>query len=164
MIVGVDGSEAGQRALKWAVDEAARRGRAGQQCIVQAMIAWQFDLAEEREGVAVRLPGPRVGAERVIQGAVAHGCGEHLEVTGATQVAHGAPHEIVVRAADHADLLVLGCDGRNRGYFAVVGSVTGGCVRNSTCPVLVIPMAHGAATAAWDQSFDGGQPVEADLS
>jgi nucleotide-binding universal stress UspA family protein len=36
IVVGVDGSPASRAALRWAVDEAARRG-----CAIDAILAWQ---------------------------------------------------------------------------------------------------------------------------
>jgi len=42
IIVGVDGSEAGVRALTWAITEAERRNRSGQTTSAQAMTAWDL--------------------------------------------------------------------------------------------------------------------------
>ena len=43
IVVGVDGSDGGRRALDWAADEAAARGGA-----VQAVAAWRWDRIEVR--------------------------------------------------------------------------------------------------------------------
>jgi nucleotide-binding universal stress UspA family protein len=153
MVVGVDGSVAGQRALNWAVAEAARRQHAGQPCVVLAICAWQFEPLAEPESVAIRLPDPKVAAERLIDEAVTRACEDHPEVSVATEVLDGVPHDVLVRAGDQADLLVLGSHGHNHLYTAVVGSVTEGCIRNATCPVLVIPMAHGAPTTVSDKAL-----------
>jgi nucleotide-binding universal stress UspA family protein len=152
MIVGVDGSEAGQRALNWAVGEAARRQRTGQQCAVEAITAWQIDPVEQPPRAIVGLPDASVSAQDVLDEAVGRVREDHPEVTIATEVVQAIPYEALVRAGDNADLLVLGSHGHNHGNLAVVGSVTEGCIRNATCPVLVIPLAYGAVSTTPHES------------
>jgi nucleotide-binding universal stress UspA family protein len=146
MIVGVDGSEAGQRALNWAIGEAARRQRAGQACMVEAITAWEVDPIEQPPRAIVGLPDAGVSAQEVLDQAVARAREDHPEVTVAKEVVQAIPYEALVRAGDNADLLVLGSHGHNHGHLAVVGSVTEGCIRNATCPVLVLPLAYGAVS------------------
>ena len=133
IVVGVDGSAGGRRALRWAVAEAAARGGA-----VQAIMTWTWDdetpprpstpaeeerrLTEEilqRELDSVALPAGVVVAAEVVQG--------HAPLVLAT-------------AARDADLLVLGSHGHGRRHHSILGSVAESCVRNAVCPVVVIPV------------------------
>jgi nucleotide-binding universal stress UspA family protein len=160
MIVGVDGSTASDRALRWAVTEAARRIRTGQPCAVQAITAWRHAPEREPESVVVRPPDPRVAAERLLDKAVGAAVEEHPDVAVAAEVVEGVPEDVLVRAADRADLLVLGSHGHSDVYLAVVGSVTEGCIRNATCPVLVIPVAREASTNARRAAILAASPLD----
>jgi nucleotide-binding universal stress UspA family protein len=152
MIVGVDGSEAGQRALTWAVSEAERRSRTGQPSSVEAITAWEVDPIEQPPREIVGLPDASVSAREMLDDAVARAVQSHPGVTIGTEVVQAIPYEALVRAGDNADLLVLGSHGHNHGNLAVVGSVTEGCIRNATCPVLVIPLAYGAVSTTPHES------------
>jgi nucleotide-binding universal stress UspA family protein len=145
IIVGIDGSEGADRALRWAADEADRRGRAGQPTSVQALTAWTFDPVDEPESVAIRLPDPRQTAEETLAAAMARTRETQPTVAIAAEAVHGVTADVLVRASDDADLLVLGSHGHTRMYHAVLGSVTEACIRAATCPVLVIPMARTAS-------------------
>ena len=153
IIVGVDGSEAGVRALKWAVVEAERRDRSGQTTSVQAMTAWEFDPASEPESVAIRLEDPREAARRAVSETVSNVCDAHPGVPVADEVVQGAAADVLVRAADDADLLVIGSHGHSRAFHAVLGSISEACIRTATCPVLVIPMARESSTSRSGQTL-----------
>ena len=144
IIVGFDGSEGAERALDWAADEAERRNRAGQPTTVQALTAWALDPAEP-ESVAVRVSDPRRVAKETLAAAVSRVRDRHPTVIAA-EVVDGASSDVLVRASDDADLLVLGSHGHTRMYHVVLGSVAEACIRAATCPVLVIPMARAASS------------------
>jgi nucleotide-binding universal stress UspA family protein len=158
IIVGIDGSEGSARALDWAADDAARRNRAGQPTTVQAVTAWSFDPSDEPEGVAIRLPDPRQAAEELLAATVADTLDRHPDAVIAAEVVEGVTSDVLVRASDEADLLVLGSHGHTRMYHAVLGSVAEACIRAATCPVLVIPMARAAShpTGAKAMQSTGG--------
>lgn len=137
IVVGVDGSDAGQRALDWAVGEAARRAATGQSASVQAITAYEYLAGPMATGPG--LPDPAADAERVIETAVARttSTGNGLTVTG--RALRGTAGDVLGRAAAGADLLVVGSHGHSRIHTAVLGSVAESCVGAATCPVLVIP-------------------------
>ena len=145
IIVGIDGSDGADRALRWAADEADRRNAAGQPAILQALTAWAFDPTGELESVAIRLPDPRQAAEDTLSAAVRRVRETHPHTLIAAEAVHGPTSDVLVRASDDADLLVLGSHGHSRMYHAVLGSVAEACIRNATCPVLIIPMARAAS-------------------
>ncbi len=130
IVVGVDGSEHGNAALRWALDEAAlRHGE------IIAVFAWQmpmigvpgaFDRDElERfstafidEAVRAVVKNPKVPISRL--------------------VAQGDVSASLIEASRDADMLVLGS--RGRGGFAglKLGSVSQACVQFAACPVVIV--------------------------
>jgi nucleotide-binding universal stress UspA family protein len=152
IVVGVDGSAPSQRALNWAVAEASRRTQAHQPTSVQAITAWTFGPADEPESVAIRLPDPHVAADRVLSHAIEQAHAEHPDVPVAGEVLHGSAADVLVRARNGADMLVLGSHGHSQTFHSVLGSVADACVRNATCPVLVTPVARSTSTSPTDMA------------
>jgi nucleotide-binding universal stress UspA family protein len=150
IVVGVDGSGPGQRALNWAVAEAARRARANQPTSVQAVASWQYDPLSEPQGAVLRLPDPRVTADRALAHAIADARADHPDIAVAGEVVEGKASDVLTRASAGADLLVLGSHGHSQIFHAVLGSVAEACVRNATCPVVVIPVARSASSSHAD--------------
>jgi nucleotide-binding universal stress UspA family protein len=143
IVVGVDGSEGGRRALDWAVAEAANRGGA-----VQAVIAWRWD-GVELDPHTVRPDETRKHAEAILARELAalqarHGTGHPV----AAEVVEGRPAQVLADAARAADLLVLGSHGHNRLRHTVLGSVSEEVIRLAPCPVVVIPVPVPAAAPA----------------
>ncbi|GIE31295.1 universal stress protein [Actinoplanes italicus] len=136
IVVGVDGSEGGRRALAWAATEAAARGGA-----VRAVIAWSWTgLDYGPIATAVSPSDESALAGQVLASeidALARERGSRLPVTA--EVVEGSPAEALTTAARDADLLVLGSHGHSRVRHTVLGSVSESCIRKATCPVVVIP-------------------------
>jgi nucleotide-binding universal stress UspA family protein len=136
VVVGVDGSDHGNTALRWAVDEAVVHG--GE---ILAVFAWQMPF--------IGIPGAfdRDEVEKVSMSFL------HETVTlvvpdapiAVTKlVAQGDVSASLIEAARGADLLVLGS--RGRGGFAglKLGSVSNECVQHAACPVVIIKQAGDA--------------------
>ncbi|GLY08733.1 universal stress protein [Actinoplanes sp. NBRC 101535] len=135
IVVGVDGSDSGLRALDWAARHAAGRDTA-----VQAVMAWTWD-GIEADVLTVTSPQEqqRLAAEildRQVKTVVAEH-GSHLPI--AAETIEGSPAIVLTTAARKADLLVLGSHGHGRLRHSVLGSVSEECIRKATCPVVVIP-------------------------
>jgi len=132
IVVGVDGSAAGRRALHWAILEARRRGAS-----VRAVIAWRWDIAERADTIS---SAEADEASRTIsreRQSLPADLRDAVDFT--TEVVEGRPAEVLVKAAQHADLLVLGSHGHSHRLQQVLGSVAEECVRNAVCPVVVLP-------------------------
>jgi nucleotide-binding universal stress UspA family protein len=140
IVVGVDGSEGGVRALDWAVAEAARRGGT-----VMAVTAWQW--TEPQLGVDLRVEHEKVARE-ALAAAVDTARTPYPQVVVETEAVAGGAADALVRAATGADLLVLGSHGHSRLFHAVLGSVAEACIRQAACPVVVIPVPRTAAQPA----------------
>jgi nucleotide-binding universal stress UspA family protein len=135
IVVGVDGSGSGRRALEWAAREAARRDTA-----VQAVMAWSWDGIEAEMLSATSPEEEHRQAAAVLDQqvkAVIAEHGSHLPI--AAETVQGSPAEVLTAAARSADLLVLGSHGHGRLRHSVLGSVSEACIRKATCPVVVIP-------------------------
>jgi nucleotide-binding universal stress UspA family protein len=130
VVVGVDGSEHGNRALRWALDEAEVHG--GE---VVAVFAWQMPFLDipgafDRSEIEARCKDFLVNAVAAVE--------PEPGVRMSLLVAQGDVTESLLHASDGADLLVLGS--RGRGGFAGLrlGSVSQECVTHATCPVVII--------------------------
>jgi nucleotide-binding universal stress UspA family protein len=137
IVVGVDGSDGGRRALRWAVGEAATRGGS-----VQAVNAWRWD-GPDLPPIASSPNAERERAEQVLAREV-ESMRDHAGVTIATQVVEGRPADVLVASARDADLLVLGSHGHSRVRHTVLGSVSEECIRTATCPIVVLPVSAAA--------------------
>jgi nucleotide-binding universal stress UspA family protein len=139
VVVGVDGSDPSLSALRWAVRHARLTGSH-----VEAVTAWQYPVLYtwEPEGIDADF---ETTARAMLAKAVAGARAQEPDVGVRAQVAEGHPAEVLVRAADGADLLVLGCRGRGTFPTALVGSVSLHCVLRAPCPVLV-HRAHPASS------------------
>lgn len=135
IVAGVDGSDGGHRALRWAAHEAARRGGT-----VQAVTAWRWDDEATLPQEELRRRAEDVLAQEIA--ALAPG----LPVAG--QVVEGRPADALTAAAHGADLLVLGSHGHSRVWHTVLGSVAQECISKAACPVVVIPVPEQAARKA----------------
>jgi nucleotide-binding universal stress UspA family protein len=141
IVVGVDGSEAGERALRWAMRTAAKHAGS-----VRAVIIWTPDTA-----AANRTPEQderRARARQTLGACVAAALNDNPRVRVSTQISTGEPGQVLVDTAARADLLVLGSRGRGRVTPAGLGAVAEHCVRHAPCPVVVVPEPEpgGAAT------------------
>lgn len=137
IVVGVDGSSNGDRALRWAIDEARLR-EAGLELIVAIPPARLFDAVtaarsrEDLEADATSL------LERVLDEVVLPAVDTH-EVTVDRTVRTGAAAEVLCEAARDAELLVVGARGRGGFTGLLVGSAAQQVVAHAPCPVVVVP-------------------------
>jgi nucleotide-binding universal stress UspA family protein len=139
IVVGVDGSSSSKEALRWAVDEAERRGD-----IVEVVLVW--DNPYRDMWLPSNPPGTdplahfRVALDRTVSAVL----GDHPAVTIETVVLEGHAAPILVDRAHGADMLVIGSRGHGRLAGAFLGSVSFNCAAHSPCPVVIVrsPAAH----------------------
>jgi nucleotide-binding universal stress UspA family protein len=137
IVVGVDGSDGGERALRWAAGEAHRRGGT-----VEAVIAWTWDGIDTGLGTPTNPSDARDLAEKALTRTVTAVNTMYPTVAIAAETVQAGPAAALTRAARDADLLVLGSHGHGRLHHAVVGSVAEACIRAAACPVVVVPVPH----------------------
>lgn len=136
IVVGVDGSDGGRRALDWAIREADRNGSA-----VQAVTVWSWDGLEFGPVTATNPTEAKERSVRLLDDeirALVARHGSHVPV--AAEVIEGRPGAALAHAGRNADLLVLGSHGHSRVRHTVLGSVSEECIRKAACPVVVLPV------------------------
>jgi nucleotide-binding universal stress UspA family protein len=138
IVVGVDGSAASVDAMRWALDEARKRGAE-----VHVVTVWHTDPPP------VEGPPPMVGIPyRAKESALAEQQAQQDRVMAEVRcdgvtvhrhmVEQWPPRALVKMCAD-ADLLVLGRHGHSWLTEKLLGSVSAYCVRHAACPVVVTP-------------------------
>jgi nucleotide-binding universal stress UspA family protein len=149
IVVGVDGSEAAHRALRWALREAAQRGG-----VVQAVTAWRWDAVDFPPYASDGPDDQRLRAEQILTDELAV-VGAGSGVTMAAEVVEGRAADVLCAAARDADLLVLGSHGHSRVWHTVLGSVSEECVREAPCPIVIVPMAKQQPTRHAEPAVPG---------
>ena len=140
IIVGVDGSGHSQRALEWAMREAAVRETPLTVITVHELIRGYF-------GGMVEHASDRILAEKTRQivqaevDAVANDLGVSAPASVTVQVASGSAVEELANAGKDADMLVVGSRGAGGFSRLMMGSVSSLVTQHATCPVVVIPPA-----------------------
>ena len=134
IVCGVDGSAAGQRALQWALEEAARRGVA-----VHAVTAWVWDGIE-----ALGVPStPKEALEQaraVLDRAVDEALSGMDNPPDVERVAQrGEASDALCVASAEAELMVLGSHGHGTAHDKLVGSTSERAIHHAVCPVVIIP-------------------------
>jgi len=133
IVVGIDGSDDGQRALRWAVDEARRRG-----ATLDVVYAWELTASH------MLSPDPQGRARSILAESLAAVNTDGLEIC--PRLVQGRPVPNLIYAAAEADLLVVGSRGRSGVAAVILGSVSTACVHYSTCPVVVVPPARRSSS------------------
>jgi nucleotide-binding universal stress UspA family protein len=157
VIVGVDGSPASRKALRWAAEDAERRGAELQVVHVHEpkLVYNPYEVsyattsnpraverlaAEERrwrEHQRLTCPAGGGGAARR---AARRAAPELRQGLIDRIVREGArPARLLLEAARAADLLVVGARGRGGFVGLLLGSVSQQVVQHATCPVVVVP-------------------------
>jgi nucleotide-binding universal stress UspA family protein len=132
IVVGVDGSESAQRALRWAINEARRREAA-----LEVVHAWRripisdYIVNEPEPGGSARF------ARAVLDQAV-----DAEDTTGIAverKLVPGAGASALIHEAKGAALLVVGSRGRGGFGGLLLGSVSQQAAHHAPCPVVIIP-------------------------
>ena len=138
IVVGVDGSEGSKRALRWALDEAARW-----EAELIVAHAWFTPYPVEPWGIVItpkdhdRFDREALElAEAMVDGAVVDGAPEPSWTPMAIEDASGAG---LVKVSSGADLLVVGSRGRGGFRALLIGSTSLHCLHHARCPVTIVP-------------------------
>ncbi len=137
IVVGVDGSSAAKAALAWAVGQAELTGAS-----VEAVIAWHYPVMVGGVPFAPMsaLETADFGdfAATVLSDAIAETVAADTPVKVSSTVRPGDAAQVLLDAANGADLLVVGSRGHGGFTEALLGSVSQACVHHARCPVVIV--------------------------
>ncbi|WP_069173971.1 universal stress protein [Streptomyces griseus] len=133
VVVGVDGSEASREALRWAVRHAELTGAA-----VEAVCAWDTPSEIGWAGPATETGFDLERARLRYAEGIREVFGDNEPARLRRMLVQGDPSEVLVRASEGADLLVVGNRGRGGFARAMLGSVSQRCAQHAKCPVVVV--------------------------
>jgi nucleotide-binding universal stress UspA family protein len=132
VLVGVDGSEHSRQALKWAADEAKRRG-----ALLRIIYA---ELREPKNLPAWYEPGSSdlSPGQAIVDDAYGLVATRHPSVVARAEVAESPAALALTAASRSAELLVVGARGRGGFEELLLGSVSDRCIQLAGCPVVVV--------------------------
>lgn len=131
IVVGVDGSEGGDRALRFALAEARLRSAS-----VCAVHAWSMPYYE----FPIPLDDVQSGAAKLLDDAVDRVvAGQSEPVPAIVRIAvEGQTSAILVDQSKGAELLVVGSRGHGGLASLLLGSTSLQCAHHATCPVAIV--------------------------
>jgi nucleotide-binding universal stress UspA family protein len=161
IVVGVDGSQGSDAALRWALDEARLRG--SKLRAIHVFDPPQVALSDTAVGAA-GIPAPVVlsgedhertrAAVEEQSRAVIDSALQRVGAEGADRpeieraVLPGAPAQTLIESARNAELLVLGTRGRGGFLGLLLGSVAQQIAHHPPCPVVILPPSQEAESSA----------------
>jgi nucleotide-binding universal stress UspA family protein len=134
VVAGVDGSEHAARALRWAADEARRRG-----ATLTVVMAW--GLLDQHPASGDPEFRPDYDAEdagRALDEAVRAALGDEPVVQVTPRVVNDLPARALIEAAAGAELLIVGARGLGGFRDLLLGSVSHRCLEHAACPTVVV--------------------------
>jgi nucleotide-binding universal stress UspA family protein len=133
IVVGVDGSASSKQALEWALRYADTTGLP-----VTAVLAWQ--IPANYGTAAMVLPAAEFAdeAKRELKQVVDEAAAAFPGVRVERRTVEGHPAKVLLKASEHAQMLVVGSRGHGGFVGAILGSVSQHCVTHAHCPVLVL--------------------------
>jgi nucleotide-binding universal stress UspA family protein len=146
IVVGVDGSEGSQRALAWAVDEARLR-----KWVLVAIHAYTIPPFLMTPGALAGVPAAPLNdpalieqlekaAEKLLAQEIEQVDSDDLTIEG--RVVSGPATDALIKAAEEADLVVVGTRGLGGFKELLLGSVSHQVVHYSPRPVVIVPPAR----------------------
>ncbi|MGW3354366.1 universal stress protein [Streptomyces bungoensis] len=133
VVVGVDGSPSSYAALSWAVRYAGLVGG-----VVEAVAVWELPGLYGWSAPAVDMDVDEEETRTRMRQEVTDVLGEEAAGSVRTRVVHGNAADVLLRAAEGAETLVVGSRGRGGFKRALLGSVSQHVSQHATCPVVIV--------------------------
>jgi nucleotide-binding universal stress UspA family protein len=139
-LVGIDGSECGDRAL----DTAARQARAAEaEVLICYVISWSpytFSTPEENaQRHRRREEELHAARSKLLEPRVAELSAGGMEVSGVARHGHPVKTLVQLAAEREADVIVVGRSGDTPLKTRIFGGTAAGLVQSAPVPVLVVP-------------------------
>lgn len=135
IVVGVDDSEHGHAALRWACAEA----HVWDDPEIVVVHAWHYPYRNRRSGHTDLKASIEADAREALDELVAEAhtsAGDGVTITAS--LIEESPVEALIAAAQGADLLVIGSRGRGGFKAALLGSVSQQVAQHGPCPVVIV--------------------------
>jgi nucleotide-binding universal stress UspA family protein len=133
VVVGIDGSASSKQALAWALRYADTAGLP-----VTAVLAWEIPANYGTAAMVLPAAEFAEGAQRELKQVVDEVAVAYPQVRVEKRIVEGHPAKVLLKEAEHAQLLVVGSRGHGGFVGAILGSVSHYCVTHAHCPVLVL--------------------------
>ncbi|KUN82477.1 universal stress protein UspA [Streptomyces bungoensis] len=133
VVVGVDGSPSSYAALRWAVRYAGLVGG-----VVEAVAVWELPGLYGWSAPAVDMDVDEEETRTRMRQEVTDVLGEEAAGSVRTRVVHGNAADVLLRAAEGAEAVVVGSRGRGGFKRALLGSVSQHVSQHATCPVVIV--------------------------
>jgi nucleotide-binding universal stress UspA family protein len=138
IIVGVDGSDHSQAALKWAYEEAAHHGAS-----LNVVAAWRAPVLPQSPPYGSLPPEgydtqPGNDTLALLERLVAELEVRTPAVDMQTSIEEGNPAKVLIERSKGADLMVVGSRGRDGFAGMLLGSVSQHLVAHAHCPVTIV--------------------------
>jgi nucleotide-binding universal stress UspA family protein len=133
VVVGIDGSASSKQALAWALRYADTAGLP-----VTAVLAWEIPANYGTAAMVLPAAEFAEGAQRELKQVVDEVAAAYPQVRVEKRIVEGHPAKVLLKEAEHAQLLVVGSRGHGGFVGAILGSVSHYCVTHAHCPVLVL--------------------------
>ncbi|MFM7253943.1 MAG: universal stress protein [Ilumatobacteraceae bacterium] len=133
IVVGIDGSECSDEALRWAVDEAARTSAE-----LELVHAWSYPYPNGRHGASDPRHEMRVDAMRMLEAAECQARTRCQHVRVHSVVSEDNPAKAIIDAGRSADLVVVGSRGRGGFAALLLGSTSRAVLQHASVPVALV--------------------------
>ncbi|MGW1983231.1 universal stress protein [Streptomyces collinus] len=133
VVVGVDGSQSSYEALRWAVRYAGLVDGT-----VDAVAVWELPGLYGWSAPAVDMDVDEDEARVKMRQELTDALGEDAAGPVRTHLVHGNPTDVLLRAAEGAEALVVGSRGRGGFARALLGSVSQHVSQHASCPVVIV--------------------------
>lgn len=133
IVVGIDGSECSDEALRWAVDEATRTGAE-----LELVHAWSYPYPNDRHAGSDPRHEMRVDAMRMLEAAERRARTQCPHVRVHSVVSEDNPAKAIIDAGRSADLVVVGSRGRGGFAALLLGSTSRTVLQHASVPVALV--------------------------
>ncbi len=141
IVVGVDGSESGDAALRWAASQARRR-----EDRIDVVHAWHIPYGpiEVITGVAIALSRQsldfEVNGTATLHDALARCKSDLADLSVTPHVVQGNAADVLIDISRQTNAVLLAVGSRGLGGFAglVLGSTSRACATQAPCPVAIV--------------------------
>ncbi|MET9087458.1 universal stress protein [Streptomyces sp. NPDC004237] len=133
VVVGVDGSPSSYAALRWALRYAGLVGG-----VVEAVAVWELPGLYGWSGPAVDMDVDAEEARDRMRQELTDVLGPDEAASVRSHLVHGNASDVLLRAAEGAEALVVGSRGRGGFARALLGSVSQHVSQHATCPVVIV--------------------------